>query len=117
MRAATAIALIQLAVGVAIFLLARLYVAALLRLQSLRGAAKVAASLVLYLSFVPFIVAPVFAVLAQPSLRDWASSSWFGTAWLLLCFGAAVSPCLWYIFRVRGAELRAAGFFRETPAA
>ncbi len=105
-------ALIALAAVPWLYLCMRLYVASLLSLAALSAPARRTVGILAYLLTIPFLVAPLFAVLALPGEVEGARGSLALTAWQALCFALSAVPACIYLHRQRHA-LRRLEFFKE----
>lgn len=90
------------------FFMAWIYVFLLLFIaDSFNGAIKFITSLLIFIVFCPFFVAPLFIMIKLWGVNTWDTR----TAFIMVCFAFVVSPVIWYL-SLRMKDLRQAGYFR-----
>lgn len=77
--------------------------------RTITGWKKDALSAVLYLLFTPVFVSPMFFLLIQER-HAMKESTWY-FVFSLLGFFLTVAPSIYYMRKIKGNELKAAGYF------
>jgi hypothetical protein len=99
--------------SVALFILSRWYVSALLLLSRHGRIAKFSGGTVLWLGLSVLLVAPLFGVLLFEQIRQASSNDWLFSAWIGGAFIFCSAPTVYYICVHRISKLRRAGYHLE----